>query len=175
MSKVFSNAILGLIALVSFVSAAASFTAPTNYQLLGPADVIWTWEVATEASPRYMNGYNPGTALDKMTGADTIALLTKFPLDKGSYYAFQLVDSAGTADSFVVEFSVWSADGYQSAWVRADTIAGLNAVNKFTTLTIPTTIAYKPAKVSVRAVKWIATLVSKVRSIEVVKFPIVKP
>ena len=167
------KSILSILVLASAIFAAASYTAPTNYQMLGPADAIWGWKVATEASPKYLNGYNPGTALDKMTGADTITLLTKFPVDKDGLYSFVIVDSAGAADSFRVEFSVWSG-GFQGAWTPADTIAGVAAVNKITTVTIPSGITQNPTWVSMRAVKWIATLVAKVRYLEVQKRSLVK-
>jgi hypothetical protein len=163
--------IMLLVALGASATLAVSFTAPTTSQVLGPAFIEYGWNVSTSSSPSFGLNYTYSHAKDSLNGADTVTLLSKYFLNDNSTYYFQITDSAGTADTIRLEYQSYDLNGNKGAWTVGDSIKGI-ADNKLYTASLPSTLVYKPSYISVRAIKWTGTLISKIRRFEIVRCPI---
>lgn len=164
MSKILSIFIV-LIGIIT-ASHAAAPTTPTVY---GPTDYecIYSWNILTQSAPTG-TGYNPGTVVkDTLNGQDSISFVTKYPLQPGWEYFLQIKDSTGTADSFKVRVDVYGFDG--STLMNTAILDTLGGATTYKCIGMPfSTIGYGQ-KVTIKLVKWIATLKAKVYRAELMR------
>jgi len=156
--KKFTVLFIALLTIVGVVGA-ASVTAPTS--IFGQNEAVID-QISAVVFPA-----------DTLTGVDSASLFTKVSLTPGYYYALQVVDSSGSADSVQFEVTGYSSDKSTiDSKKLIDTMAGTAALS-YKTIDLPFGKTSFPKYATIKVKKWIATLVSKMKSVELIKYRVI--
>lgn len=155
--------ILSLFA-VLFVSVQLFAAAPTAPTIYGPvqAECILANNICVTGNSEGLHG----TGKDTLVGADTLRLLNKFKLESGYTYIAQLTDSAGVADTVKFLQYTYGSDGSTLInTVSVDSIKGADDVGGVN-IQLTCNSAVFGSRVTLSAIKWIATLKTKIYRFE---------
>ena len=168
MKKILAG-IMGLLMLASLAMATAP-AAPTLYNQLYWDQVIGNNIYVTGNTEDFNKSGTHGR--DSLKGADTIVLVNNYQLEPSFEYIAQLYDSAGAADSSILYCKITSIDGkYSQGWSILDSAHFTHGTTMNTVVAnaVPTSSVSYGGFVSIRIIKYTATLITKVFRFELIR------
>ena len=131
-------------------------------------------QAAAPTAPTQVGGYfvdylhygTPvATSQDTLSGVDTTIILNKVAVQRDAFYVLGLADSTGAADSIKLEYTLYGGDKITvMAQEVFDTIGGATNFKQFR---IPVNQTAFGEYMTVKAIKWVATLKAFIKRYEV--------